>query len=101
RVWLMPKRPPKAWWTSCVNGVRSHGGAIDPARVCGAVWSRKSDREKRFLAKLAEARKGRRSRTKRSKKLYLSQKAMRLRKLLAEVGKATTPKAPRADRAAE
>ncbi len=50
----MPRRPPKAWWRGCVKRVDAHGGAIDPRRVCGAVWSRKSGAEKRALTIMAE-----------------------------------------------
>ncbi len=34
--------------------VESHGGAIDPRRVCGAVWSRKTTAEKRALTIMAK-----------------------------------------------
>lgn len=50
----MPGRPPKAWWKRCMTDVKSHGGAVDPARVCGAVWARKSPAEKRAIVALEE-----------------------------------------------
>jgi orotate phosphoribosyltransferase len=50
----MPGRPPKAWWDRCMADVRARGGAIDPARVCGAVWSKKSAAEKRAIVALEE-----------------------------------------------
>jgi hypothetical protein len=50
----MPHRPPKIWWRGCVSSVDSRGGAIDPRRVCGAVWSRKSTAEKRALTIMAK-----------------------------------------------
>ncbi len=55
----MPKRPPKAWWRGCVGSVRSHGAAVDPRRVCGAVWSRKSIAEKKVLTTMAERKRKR------------------------------------------
>jgi len=42
----MPRRPPKQWIRACIAGVKKSGSAYDPARVCGAVWSRKSPKEK-------------------------------------------------------
>jgi hypothetical protein len=79
----MPKRPPKSWWSSCVKGVRSHGGAIDPRRVCGAAWSRKSRSEKKLLAKLAE-QKRRHSSSSAGAAFETSATARRLRRLAAK-----------------
>ncbi len=50
----MPHGPPKTWWHGCVHSVASHGGAVDPRRVCGAVWSHKSSAEKKGLTIMAE-----------------------------------------------
>ena len=86
----MPKRPPKSWWRSCVDGVETHEGAIDPKRVCGAVWSRKSVGEKRLLTKLAERHKqklrGGHAKTSGASAFDASVKARRLRKLAAKLG---------------
>lgn len=59
----MPKRPPKKWWKRCVAGVESKGGAIDPAKICGALWFRKmSKADKKIILALAErAQKGRKT----------------------------------------
>jgi hypothetical protein len=50
----MPLRPPKSWFDRCVSEVQAHGGAVDPAKVCGAVWARKSASEKRAIVALEE-----------------------------------------------
>jgi hypothetical protein len=46
----MPNRPPKRWWRACTKGVGQSGAARDPARVCGAVWSRKTREQKKRAA---------------------------------------------------
>jgi hypothetical protein len=51
---MMPRRPPETWWRGGVSRVESHGRAVDPRRVCGAVWSRKSTAEKRASTIMAE-----------------------------------------------
>lgn len=50
----MPARPPKKWFRDCEKGVAKGGGARDPARVCGAVWSRKTSTEKKRAARKEE-----------------------------------------------
>lgn len=47
----MPGRPTKKWWGRCVAGVSEKGGAIDPSRVCGAVWARKGPKERAAIAR--------------------------------------------------
>jgi len=47
----MPRRPTKKWWGRCVAGVTESGGAAEPARVCGAVWSRKPMSERKAIAR--------------------------------------------------
>jgi len=51
------KRPPKKWFRRCVRQVKEKGGAIDPKKVCGNVWSRKSEKEKRKTVRKEEKRK--------------------------------------------
>lgn len=53
------KRPPKTWFRRCIRQVTKKGGAIDPEKVCGKVWSRKTDKEKRRTVKREEKRKKR------------------------------------------
>jgi hypothetical protein len=55
----MPRRPAKAWFRSCVSAVERHGGAIDPRRVCGAQWKKKSSAEKRVLTMASKRKKSR------------------------------------------
>lgn len=43
----MPRRPTKKWWRECTSAVASSGSAVDPSRVCGATWARKSASQKR------------------------------------------------------
>lgn len=62
----MPGRPPKKWWNRCVAGVSSHGGAIDPRRVCGSVWAKKSPAEQRIITFSTESGRGRRGRARSS-----------------------------------
>lgn len=33
-----PRRPPHAWWQSCLSSVEAQRYARDPAAVCGASW---------------------------------------------------------------
>lgn len=37
----MPKRPPKRWFKSCVEGVEEGGYAEEPKAVCGDLWYNK------------------------------------------------------------
>lgn len=53
----MPIRPPKSWFRRCKKQVEEKGGAIDSDKVCGKVWSRKSDKEKRRTIRKEEKRK--------------------------------------------
>lgn len=46
----MPERPTKRWWRDCTSSVAKSGAARDQARVCGAVWSRKTLSEKKRAA---------------------------------------------------
>lgn len=46
-----PTRPPKQWFKRCERGVASKGGAIDPGAVCGAVWQRKTKKQKTSLVR--------------------------------------------------
>jgi hypothetical protein len=62
----MPDRPPKGWFTRCVQGVRDSGSADNPAAVCGATWRDKSPAQKRAATKKAEgqmAKKGKHCRS--------------------------------------
>ena len=67
----MPRRPPKRWWKRCTSGVEAHGGAIDPARVCGAQWQNLSPARRRRIVrmeeKMAKTRKKKRKTAKRRK----------------------------------
>lgn len=45
------KRPPKAWWDSCIRGVEGE----DPAAVCGRVWTRISPKVKARIRRQGEA----------------------------------------------
>lgn len=50
----MPGRPTKKWWKDCTRGVSRSGGAVDPKKVCGSVWSKKPIAEKRRITKRDE-----------------------------------------------
>ncbi len=48
----MPGRPPREWFQRCTESVAAHGTAVDPAAVCGAVWTRKTEPERRALVRM-------------------------------------------------
>jgi len=48
------KRPPKKWFRRCVRQVKAEGEAIDPKKICGAVWARKTAKEKKRTVKREE-----------------------------------------------
>lgn len=50
----MPERPPREWFNGCVASVTQHGGARNPRAVCGAMWAKKSDAEKRAIIEATE-----------------------------------------------
>jgi sRNA-binding protein len=48
----MPNRPPREWFQRCVEGVAASGSGVDPGAVCGAVWARKDEHERRAIARV-------------------------------------------------
>jgi hypothetical protein len=50
----MPGRPPREWFARCTTDVADKGSAVDPAAVCGAVWARKDEHDKRAIARTEE-----------------------------------------------
>lgn len=54
----MPKRPPKRWWNSCINGVKKKGSSYSPESVCGSEWfHKKTQKERSSIVRREEARK--------------------------------------------
>ncbi len=43
----MPKRPPKEWWDSCVEGVKESESDVNPSAVCGDLWYHKKSKKER------------------------------------------------------
>lgn len=53
----MPKKPPKRWWYSCVEGVKKGEYADDPEAVCGNEWyHNKTNKERKKIVKREELR---------------------------------------------
>lgn len=50
----MPGRPPRDWFRRCEEAIEARGVAVDPGAVCGAVWARKDDRERRAITRMEE-----------------------------------------------
>jgi hypothetical protein len=47
-------RPPREWFQRCETEVEASGSAVDPAAVCGAVWARKGEQERRAITRMEE-----------------------------------------------